>query len=58
MFHGHPGVLGSSNETDRLREYESRIQNARKANCDIGNITGRNVEHWFSRGWYELFYRR
>ncbi|KAJ2916590.1 hypothetical protein MD484_g3797, partial [Candolleomyces efflorescens] len=58
--HGYPGPLApsQSSEADRLREYERRLGNARKASCDIGNITSRTVEHWFHRGWYELFFRR
>ncbi|RXW24279.1 hypothetical protein EST38_g1588 [Candolleomyces aberdarensis] len=58
--HGYIGPLNpsQSSEADRLREYERRLGNARKANCDIGNITSRTVEHWFNRGWYELFFRR
>lgn len=45
-------------EADRLREYERRLQSARKNGCDVGNMTSRTIEHWFSRGWYDLFHRR
>ncbi|KAG5653383.1 hypothetical protein H0H81_000770 [Sphagnurus paluster] len=58
MFHGHPGGLSSLNEADRLREYERRLQSARKASCDVGNITARTIDHWHRVGWYDLFYRR
>ncbi|KAH6913062.1 hypothetical protein BKA70DRAFT_1097106 [Coprinopsis sp. MPI-PUGE-AT-0042] len=57
-FNQQRGVAPSPNETERLREYERRIQNARKASIDIGNITARNLEHWYSRGWYQLFFDR
>lgn len=59
--HGQAG--GNSNlaglsEADRLREYERRLQIARKAGSDVGNITARTIDHWHRVGWYDLFYRR
>lgn len=45
-------------EADRLREYERRLQIARKAGSDVGNITARTIEHWHRVGWYRLFYER
>ena len=45
-------------EADRLREYERRLQAARKAGCNVGNITARAIDHWHRIGWYELFYNR
>lgn len=55
---GHPGALRANAESERLREYERRITSARKSGCDVGNITARTVEHWFNRGWYQLFFQR
>ncbi|KAF9000600.1 hypothetical protein BDQ17DRAFT_1245247 [Cyathus striatus] len=59
-FHSHPGTANMSSlpEADRVREYERRLQAARKAGCDVGNITARTIDHWHRMGWYELFYRR
>ncbi|PPQ98338.1 hypothetical protein CVT26_013594, partial [Gymnopilus dilepis] len=59
--HGQAG--GSNNlanlpEADRLREYDRRLQIARKAGSDVGNITARTIDHWHRVGWYDLFYRR
>ncbi|KAF8896246.1 hypothetical protein BD779DRAFT_1608543 [Infundibulicybe gibba] len=54
---GNGSVLQLS-ESDRLREYERRLQTARKALCDVGNITARTIDHWHRVGWYDLFYRR
>ncbi|KAK7454452.1 Histone acetyltransferase [Stygiomarasmius scandens] len=48
----------SMSEADSLREYEKRLQIAKKAGCDVGNITARTIDHWHRNGWYELFYRR
>ncbi len=56
--------LGSSvsssgmSEADRLKEYERRLQGAKKAGCDVGNITARTIDHWHRAGWYQLFYTR
>lgn len=50
--------MRSLNEADRLREYERRLQSARKAECDIGNVTARTIDHWHRIGWYNLFYQR
>lgn len=41
-----------------MREYERRLQSARKSGCDVGNVTARTIDHWHRVGWYELFYRR
>lgn len=58
-FHGHSlGSIAGLPEADRLREYERRLQAARKAGCDVGNITARTIDHWYRVGWYDLFYRR
>ncbi|KAJ3990185.1 hypothetical protein F5890DRAFT_1399391 [Lentinula detonsa] len=45
-------------EADSLREYERRLAGARKAGCDVGNITARTIDQWHRNGWYELFYSR
>ncbi|KAF8623625.1 hypothetical protein AX17_007327 [Amanita inopinata Kibby_2008] len=59
-FHAHTGggSITGLPEADRLREYERRLQAARKAGCDVGNITARTIDHWHRVGWYDLFYRR
>ncbi|TFK72958.1 hypothetical protein BDN72DRAFT_815391 [Pluteus cervinus] len=59
-FHGHSAIASLANlsEADRLREYERRLQGARKGACDVGNITARTIDHWRRQGWYDLFYRR
>ncbi|KAI6039820.1 hypothetical protein EDC04DRAFT_2879468 [Pisolithus marmoratus] len=44
--------------SDRLREYERRIQLARKGGCDIGNVSARTIDHWHRTGWYNLFCSR
>ncbi|TRM64242.1 hypothetical protein BD626DRAFT_491202 [Schizophyllum amplum] len=54
---GHPD-LSAYGETDRIREYERRLQSAKRAGCDVGNINARTVDHWRRNGWYDLFYRR
>ncbi|KAG6909966.1 hypothetical protein DXG01_014235 [Tephrocybe rancida] len=58
LYHAHAQNLSSYNEADRLREYERRLQSARKAGCDVGNVTARTIDHWHRLGWYDLFYRR
>lgn len=58
QFHVPNNNLSHLSEADRLREYERRLAAARKAGCDVGNITARTIEHWHRRGWYDLFYRR
>ncbi|KAG5645525.1 hypothetical protein DXG03_005800 [Asterophora parasitica] len=57
-FHARAANLSALNEGDRLREYERRIQSARKAGCDVGNVAARTIDHWHRVGWYDLFYRR
>ncbi|KAF9237605.1 hypothetical protein BU15DRAFT_88618 [Melanogaster broomeanus] len=59
-FHAHSGSppVASVNEGDRLREYERRIQSARKGGCDVGNLNARTIDHWHRIGWYNIFYRR
>lgn len=59
-FHANIGtpMMSALSEADRLREYERRLQSARKAGCDVGNITARAIDHWHRIGWYDLFYRR
>ncbi|EGN99105.1 hypothetical protein SERLA73DRAFT_160636 [Serpula lacrymans var. lacrymans S7.3] len=52
------GPVNSINEGDRLREFERRLQGARKAGCDVGNVHARTIDHWHRSGWYNLFYRR
>lgn len=54
---GNPSVKGLS-EADRLREYERRLQTARKSGIEVGNIAARTVDHWHQLGWYDLFYSR
>ncbi|KAL1738979.1 hypothetical protein HDZ31DRAFT_86042 [Schizophyllum fasciatum] len=50
--------LSAYGETDRIREYERRLQSAKRAGCDVGNINARTIDHWRRIGWYDLFYRR
>ncbi|KAJ7116421.1 hypothetical protein C8R44DRAFT_627545 [Mycena epipterygia] len=59
-FHVHAGSgpITSQGEADRLRDYERRLVAARRAGCDVGNITARTIDHWHRTGWYDLFYRR
>ncbi|KAJ3811328.1 hypothetical protein EV368DRAFT_40823 [Lentinula lateritia] len=60
-FLGATGSLELSpelSETDSLREYERRLASARKAGCDVGNITARTIDQWHRNGWYGLFYSR
>lgn len=57
-MHSGSGPVMALSEADRLREYERRLQNARKAGCNVGNITARTIDHWHRIGWYDLFYRR
>ncbi|KAH7925486.1 hypothetical protein BV22DRAFT_1011093 [Leucogyrophana mollusca] len=52
------GPVTSVNEGERLREYERRLQVARKGGCDVGNVNARTIDHWHRSGWYSLFYRR
>ncbi|KAF4571480.1 hypothetical protein EYR40_007948 [Pleurotus pulmonarius] len=54
---GNPSVKGLA-EADRLREYERRLQTARKSGIEVGNIAARTVDHWHQLGWYDLFYSR
>jgi hypothetical protein len=53
--HNQPPVII---EGDRMRHYEQRLVAARKAGCDVGNITARVIETWHRKGWYQLFYKR
>ncbi|KAJ7841318.1 hypothetical protein B0H14DRAFT_2782886 [Mycena olivaceomarginata] len=59
-YHAHAGSgpITSHGEADRLRDYERRLSAARRAGCDVGNITARTIDHWHRTGWYDLFYRR
>lgn len=59
-FHAHSTnvVISGLSEPDRLREYERRLQTARKSGCDVGNINARTIDHWHRIGWYDLFFRR
>jgi hypothetical protein len=50
--------MANWSDADRLREYERRLQIARKAGSDVGNITARTIDHWHRVGWYDLFYQR
>ncbi|KAG0708178.1 hypothetical protein DFH29DRAFT_1065885 [Suillus ampliporus] len=52
------GPVSFSTEGDRLREYERRLQIARKGGCDVGTVGAKTVDHWHKSGWYDLFYRR
>ncbi|KAF9266517.1 hypothetical protein L218DRAFT_996694 [Marasmius fiardii PR-910] len=45
-------------DADRLKEYERRLQNARRGGCDVGNITARTIDHWHRVGWYSVFHHR
>ncbi|KAJ7650711.1 hypothetical protein FB45DRAFT_730073 [Roridomyces roridus] len=60
MYHAHAGngPVTAHSEADRLRDYERRLGSARRAGCDVGNITARTIDHWHRIGWYDLFYRR
>ncbi|KAF7317016.1 hypothetical protein HMN09_00436000 [Mycena chlorophos] len=48
----------SPSETDRIREYERRLTLAKRAGCEVGNISARVIDHWHRIGWYDLFHRR
>lgn len=52
-FHVHAGSgpITSQGEADRLRDYERRLVAARRAGCDVGNITARTIDHWHRTGW-------
>ncbi|KAJ6466597.1 hypothetical protein C8R47DRAFT_990795 [Mycena vitilis] len=52
------GPITAHGEADRIRDYERRLGVARRAGCDVGNITARTIDHWHRTGWYDLFYRR
>lgn len=52
------GPISMIIEGERLREYERRLQLARKGGCDVGNLNARTIDHWHRSGWYNLFYRR
>ncbi|KAG1747116.1 uncharacterized protein EDB91DRAFT_1334870 [Suillus paluster] len=52
------GLVSFATEGDRLREYERRLQIARKGGCDVGNVGAKTIDHWHKSGWYDLFYRR
>jgi histone acetyltransferase MYST4 len=54
---GNPTLVGLA-EADRLRQYEQRLQAAKKAGCDVGNISARAIDTWHRIGWYGLFYSR
>ncbi|EPQ54027.1 hypothetical protein GLOTRDRAFT_77913, partial [Gloeophyllum trabeum ATCC 11539] len=53
-----PMSINMNSQAERLKEYERRLQAARKNGCDVGNINARIVDHWHTIGWYDLFYRR
>jgi len=50
--------INQMSEGDRQREYDRRLQQAKKAQRDVGNIGARTIDHWHRMGWYDLFYRR
>ncbi|KAG2341338.1 hypothetical protein BDR05DRAFT_936380 [Suillus weaverae] len=52
------GPVSFTTEADRLREYERRLQTARKGGCDVGNVGAKTIDHWHRSGWYTLFHRR
>jgi len=58
VFHSNLSTVLQSNESDRIREYERRLQTARKAEIDIGNLSAKTIDHWHRIGWYNLFYQR
>jgi hypothetical protein len=58
VFHANSPTILLSNESDRIREYERRLQTARKAEIDIGNLSAKTIDHWHRIGWYNLFYQR
>ncbi|KAJ7183171.1 hypothetical protein C8R46DRAFT_885015 [Mycena filopes] len=53
-YHAHAGSgpITAHGEADRLRDYERRLGAARRAGCDVGNITARTIDHWHRTGWY------
>ncbi|KIK47402.1 hypothetical protein CY34DRAFT_74016, partial [Suillus luteus UH-Slu-Lm8-n1] len=59
-FHAQLGnsPVNFTTEADRLREYERRLQIARKGGCDVGNVGAKTIDHWHRSGWYTLFHRR
>ncbi|KAG9315246.1 hypothetical protein JVU11DRAFT_4380 [Chiua virens] len=57
-YHTPTGPITMIIEGERLREYERRLQLARKGGCDVGNLSARTIDHWHRSGWYGLFYRR
>lgn len=59
-FHAQLGnsPVSFTTEVDRLREYERRLQIARKGGCDVGNVGAKTIDHWHRSGWYTLFHRR
>jgi hypothetical protein len=52
------GPIDVQSDGDRIREYERRLQEARKGGCDVGGINARTVDHWHRSGWYNLFHHR
>ncbi|KAJ4480048.1 hypothetical protein J3R30DRAFT_3288344 [Lentinula aciculospora] len=63
-FENYVGATGSLelspnlSESDSLREYERRLASARKAGCDVGNLSARTIDQWHRNGWYDLFFSR
>jgi hypothetical protein len=43
---------------ERHRDWERRIQAARKNGFDLGSVSVRLLEQWHKTGWYQLFYSR
>jgi hypothetical protein len=52
------GPITALTEADRIRQFEQRLQAAKKAGCDVGNISARTIDHWQRSGWYDLFHNR
>ncbi|KAK1219389.1 Histone acetyltransferase [Marasmius sp. AFHP31] len=57
-YHASAQSVLSSADADRLKEYERRLAVARRAGCDVGNVTARTIDHWHRAGWYSLFHHR
>ncbi|KIY71681.1 hypothetical protein CYLTODRAFT_435084 [Cylindrobasidium torrendii FP15055 ss-10] len=55
---GNAAPMDGLSETERLKEYERRLNSARKVGCDVGSIIPRTVDNWHQLGWYRLFYTR
>ncbi|KDQ57206.1 hypothetical protein JAAARDRAFT_35812 [Jaapia argillacea MUCL 33604] len=53
-----PPNVNMNIQAERMKEYDRRLQAAKKSGCEVGNVNARIVDHWHTVGWYDLFYRR